>query len=277
VLDGADLRDSELAGASFYNAQMERVDLTGGIWMQGVNFGAAQMQGADLTGAKLLGADLRYAQLQGASLGFADLQGAQLGGADLEGADLSRTRLHGASLAGAVLRGADLRGAGVWMTGPPSAALAGLADLSELSVKPLEPADTAELARAVQRIADTSVREQVHEAVARLVDAVDGKDWGSTPERQEWQALATSFGSGAGEGYKQRLTEFLLRNACKARWASGALAAGLARRAQAPTFDGDMGLVYERLRGAECPGGKWIQERKLGRDLAAAVDLARGN
>lgn len=277
VLDGVDLKDSELAGASFYNAQMERADLTGGIWMQGVNFGAAQLQGADLTGAKLIGADLRYAQLQGASLGFADLQGAQLDGADLEGADLSRTRLQGASLAGTILRGADLRGAGAWMTIPPSVTAATLADLTDLSLKPLEAADTAALGHAVQRVETTAVREQVHDAVARPLNVADNRGWGSVPERQEWQTLVTATATGAVDGYKQRLTEFLLRNACKARWASGALAAGLARRAQAPDFNGDMMLVYERLRGADCPGGRWIQERKLGRDLATAVDVARGN
>lgn len=277
MLDGADLKDSELAGASFYNAQMERVDLTGGIWMQGVNFGAAQMQGADLTGAKLIGADLRYAQLQGASLGFADLQGAQFGGADLEGADLSRARLQGASLAGAVLRGTDLRGAMVWLTAPPSATMASLADLGELAVKPLEPSEVADLRNATQRIGDTAVRGQVRDTLARLLSNNDGKAWGVTPERQEWQALVATLAAATGEGYKQRLTEFLLRNACKPRWAGGALASGLARRTQSPGFDGDVGVVYDRLRAADCPGGRWLQDRKLGRDLAAAVDVARGN
>lgn len=148
-LYGASLRDADLRGVSFYDANLGKADLGGadlrGASLSGAYLGEADLRGANLAGANLESAylhetDLRGADLTGANLDLADLRRAviddttqledrwrlvwklvnqhsanqTLAGADLRGANLNDvslvgTDLRGADLAGASLRQADLR------------------------------------------------------------------------------------------------------------------------------------------------------------------------
>ena len=77
------------------------------------------------------------------------------------------------------------------------------------------------------------------------------------------------------ESYKARLTEYLVRLMCRSRFGDGAVATGVARRAMAQGFKGDMGSVYDRLKAADCQASTAAPQRVM-RDLARATDAARG-
>ena len=77
------------------------------------------------------------------------------------------------------------------------------------------------------------------------------------------------------EGYRARLTDYLSKLMCRSRFASAAVATGVARRAMTPGFKGDMPAIYDRLRAPDCPAGPAMSQRVM-RELAAAADLARG-
>ena len=142
------LRDTDLLGFIFKNANLSRINLEGAHLVEanlgGTNLGGANLEGANLEGAHLRGvylegahleeahlrgahleeahlerdnleeAHLEEANLEGAHLGGANLRGANLEEADLEGAHLERANLRGANLEGANLRGAHLEGALLW-------------------------------------------------------------------------------------------------------------------------------------------------------------------
>lgn len=83
----ADMREAQLAGASFYMADLHNACLAG-----------TDLRGAVLTGANLSNADLRGANLTNAIFLVADLHGAQLAGANLLGArSLTSAQLYSAS------------------------------------------------------------------------------------------------------------------------------------------------------------------------------------
>ena len=94
----ADLRDADLAGASFRGAYLPCADLRG-----------AGLKGTDLGGACLVGAYLPHASLGDANLTGADLTGARLRGGPIE-EELPKIRLLGR----AVNLGADGRGRTLW-------------------------------------------------------------------------------------------------------------------------------------------------------------------
>lgn len=279
-LDGADLNAVDLdqailGGASFAGAHLERAILTGGVAAPGANFAAAFLQGADLSGARLVGADFTDAELQGATLAQASLTVAMLHDADLEAADLNRARLQGASLRGAKIRAADLRGAVLWMTVAPDREAAQLADLNQLVLAPLSPGELASLGQALAGIA-TERRGKIREMLAPVLAADAGKPWVDAADQQNWQMLGTTSAAGAADNYKDRLTDYLVRAACKSRWAGGSVAAGVVRRALAPEFRGDMPVLYDRLKVDACPASKSLPQ-PLMRDLATAAEQARGN
>jgi uncharacterized protein YjbI with pentapeptide repeats len=275
ALEGAELPHALLAGASFANARLDRADLTGGVQMQGANFLVASLQGADLTGALAQGADFSSAALQGAILSFASLHGATLKNADLEGADLYRSWLDGADLTGAKLRGADLRGSGIWMTSPPSAENLTLADLSEALVVAPEEWVVAGLKTMLEGLDDERLRLRIGQALAPLLAPADARKWSGSAQHQFWQAqVQASTQAAAIEPYRFHLTEHLARLMCRARWGDGAVATGVAKRAQAQQFRGDMALLYDRLKSKDCPASE-TASKKIVRDLAAAVDLIR--
>ena len=78
-----DLRNTDLRGAEFWDAHLERAD----FW--GAHLEGAQLWGACLNDAKLVKAHLRGANLRDVKFSCADLTEANLTGADLTGADLS--------------------------------------------------------------------------------------------------------------------------------------------------------------------------------------------
>jgi hypothetical protein len=56
---------------------------------------------------------------------------------------------------------------------------------------------------------------------------------------------------------------------CQSRWADGAVAAGIAKRAMAPGFKGDLAAIHARLRSADCSASHRISRR-----LMHALDVA---
>lgn len=275
-LEGAELAYSLLIGANLASARLDRADLTGGVQAQGANFLIGSLQGADLTGASLLFADFSSAAMQGAVLDHAHLEAAVLRDADLEAGSLRQAKLQGADLTGARIVGADLRGAGVWMTPPPLQDGTGLADLGGITIRPLEEVDVAVLTRALERVEDRRVRGQIKDALAPVTNIAGSHGWAGSNDQQTWQSLVTASLAGQGEAYKTQLTEFLGGAMCRPRWSNGAVATGIARRAQAPLFRGDVAGLSERLKTEACAAGKAVPARIV-RDLATAADVTRGN
>jgi uncharacterized protein YjbI with pentapeptide repeats len=275
-LEGAELAYSLLTGANLSSARLEKADLTGGVQAIGANFLLAGLQGADMTGAKLHGADFSSASLQGAVLNYAHLRGAILRDADLEAAALNNAHLEGADLTGAKVAATDFRGAGIWLTRPPEADTSGLVDLTDLSIKPLGESDITQMKQLFSRSLSRSVKSQLKETMAPLLNLSQAEKWNNSPERARWQALTPLIDPAIPDGYETRLTEHLIALQCKPRWSNGSVATGIARRAQAQRFRGDLIAVYDGLKAPSCPASKSVPGDIL-RDLGAAADLARSN
>ena len=69
--------------------------------------------------------------------------------------------------------------------------------------------------------------------------------------------------------------DYLVQLFCRPRWSNGAVATGIARRAQRREFRGDLLQVHARLKGSACPASKTVAPKVL-RDLATAADVAQG-
>jgi len=275
-LEAAELSSALLTGANFASAKLEKAELVGGVQAQGANFLVASLQGADLTGAQLQFADFSSSALQGAVLTHAHLQGAVLRDAELEGADLYQAKLQGADMTGAKLRAADLRGAAIWMTAPADGTALQLADLTDMVVKPLDELDVAALQRAIERAEDGRPREQVRDALAQIMKVPESRAWATSNEVQTWQRMIAAAAGQTGDVYKAQITEYLTRVGCKARWGTGSVATGLARRAQGQQFRGDLLAVYDKLRGPDCPPARNVDAKAM-QGLTQAADIARSN
>ena len=292
-LIGSELVEALLCGANLAQAHLEKAAL-GGARADGANFALASLQGGDLKGARLTGADFRSASMQGATLDFARLQGTMLQDADLEGASLYKAKLHGADLSRAVVRASDLRGAAVWMAKPPDAGASDLVDLSEISLRAPDEKDRQALLDDLAGIDSATLREQVESLVAPLIDEEAVKAWEKSPELQSWDHLVYSSATDAGlqprpvstvslgaepvaapASYRTRITQHLNGLICRARWSSGAVATGVARRALTPYFRGDAVAIYDYLNRDDCSASKGIPEDLL-RDLGAAVERIMG-
>lgn len=274
-LDEAELAYAMVQGANFSSAHLEKADLTGGVQAQGANFLVATLQGADFTGAQLLGADFSSADLTGAVLSYAHLDLADFRDAKLDGAVLYRTSLVGADLIGASIAGADLREAKVWKTVPPQSDAEGLADLTGATVAPITDATVADLKSAVESVLGRRTKARLGEKVAPLLNLAETAKWMSSPEYAQWQGLVSSGTQITAEIYRPRITDYLVRLQCRPRWSNGAVATGVARRAQRQEFRGDLVAVYDRLREDACPASKTVAPKTL-KDLSAAADIARG-
>lgn len=274
-LVGAELNFALLVGTNFSGAHLEKADLTGGVQAQGANFLIASLQGADLTGAQLQFADFSSAGLQGAGLNYASLQAAVLRDADLEGATLQQAKLAGADLTGARLAAADLRFAEVWASSPPSVEQATFADTSNLVLAAPGAADIEAMQRRIQAIRQPRVRDLVNDGLARVMDPAANERWSGSPDAQRWSALvAQAAVSSALPEYATQLTQQLALLMCRPRFSQGSVATGVARRAQASTFRGDMLSLYDRMREPSCAAGQAVAPKVL-RDLTTAVDVAR--
>jgi uncharacterized protein YjbI with pentapeptide repeats len=274
--DAAQLPHALVAGATLASARLDRADLAGAS-LQGANFLLASLQGADLSGAKLQLADLTSASLQAANLSLASLEGAALRDAELEGASLRMARLNGADLTGAKLQGSDMMGAYVWRTVPPGSEAALInADMAQVVMRPLSEDELAALSTSMAPLEDAPLKARLADSLGPLADAGQNSAWAMAPDQQQWQGFVRATGEMAGaDGYKGRLTEFLTRLMCRPRFANGAVATGVVRRAVAPGFKGDIPAIYDKLRSPDCAGGHAASPR-LVRELAGAADAARG-
>jgi uncharacterized protein YjbI with pentapeptide repeats len=274
-LEGAQLGHAILSGASLASARLDGADLSG-AWLHGANFILASLQGADLSGAKLQAADFASASMQGASLSFAGLEGASLRDAELEGANLAMARLVGADLSGAKVQGSDLRGAIIWRALAPAGGEAPvLADMAQIVLQQPAEEEWVALTASLARLEDPPLAVRLGDAIGRLSDAAQNGAWNGSPEQQLWLGLAKAADGLGADDYKGRLTDYLARLMCRARFADGAVAAGIARRAMAPAFRGDMPALYVRLKSSECAASPAMPPRLM-RELAAAAEAARG-
>ena len=271
-LVGAELPHAILAGANLASAHLEKADLTGGVDLRGANLLLASLQGADLTGVHALGADFSNAGMQAAGLSHARLQGAILRDADLEGANLQQAELTGADLTGAKLVAADLRWATVWQTKPPSGDI-DLVDLEGLNMASPDGSSVAELESMLERISLPWLKQHLLETLAPTLDGDARRKWETSPERQRWHDLVLAYGAHMPD-YSVLLTDHLLRFMCHSRWSNGAVATGLAKRAQAPHFRGDIAAIHGRLKSRDCPASQTVAQKPL-RELTVAVDSLR--
>jgi len=274
-LDDAELAYSILQGANFSSARLEKADVTGGVQAQGANFLVASLQGADFTGAQLHGADFSSADLTGAVMSYAHLDLADFRDAKLDGAVLYRATLFGADLIGATIAGADLREAKIWKAVPPQTDSENLFDLTGTTLTPITDANASDLKAAVERVMSRRVKARLGEQLAPLVNLPEAAKWMSSPEYGQWQSLVTAGTQMFPDYYKPRITDYLVRLQCRPRWSNGAVATGVARRAQRQEFRGDLVTVYDRLKDDACPAGKTVAPKTL-KDLSAAADIARG-
>jgi uncharacterized protein YjbI with pentapeptide repeats len=270
TLDGADLGQGIFTGASFERARLPRANLSGSV-LNGATFVQANLQGANLGGARLQAADFSAAGLQGSNLSLAYLAGAVLREADLEGANLQTAKLYGADLHRARLQAADLAGAMIWRAAPPPGDAVLLADLANIVMRQPGKDDLAALKSAAAGIETPSNGERPTNVADLLKNPEPDGTWAGSTDGQAWAAHLRASEAAMAEGYRTRLAEHLGRLGCRALFADGAVAAGVARRAAAPSFKGEAAAVYERLKAADCPASKTLPRRLL-LDLAAAVE-----
>jgi hypothetical protein len=106
------------------------------------------------------------------------------------------------------------------------------------------------------------------------MDAGASDKWSNSPDQEAWQTLVKASEGAAAESYRARLTEHLGHLMCRPRFADGAVAAGIARRAMRPGFKGDTPALYERLNAFSCPASKTVGPAIM-RDLGASADAAK--
>ncbi len=306
ILEDADIVEADLAGANFSQARLDKANLTGGVQAQGANFAIASLQGTNMNGARLFGADFRWASMQAVILDYARLEGALLEGSDMEAASLYKSYLQGADFKGAKLTAADLRGSKVWLTTPPDLANSDLIDLDGIQIEPLDDASRNKLQADIAEISSPRLQAHVRDALAKLLDAKTMADWQSSPDRQTWISIASRgarsvqpvapqpFPADADAGlapaptpyeapapsatrsyYGQQLTQHLETMVCRVRWINGAVATGVALRAIAPQFKGDLAAIDERLSDQECVAAQGVPARVV-RELQSTADRARG-
>ncbi len=289
ILEDADIVEALLGGANFSQARLDKANLTGGVEASGANFAIASLQGTNFNGARLFGADFRWATMQAAVLDYARLEGALLERADLEAASLFQARVQGANFKGANMTAVDLRGARVWMTQPPDATRVELADLDGLQIKPLLHEDRNRIQSVLSKISSKKLRDRVTESVSRLLDEKTMMSWSGTAQYHSWEFLITNANLGgvtvpvpqaaagvsaAESYYAQQLTEHLETMICRIRWINGAVATGVALRAIAPQFRGDLSVIDERMSNAECIAAQGVPSQ-LASELRTAADRAR--
>jgi uncharacterized protein YjbI with pentapeptide repeats len=274
-MEGSILNYALMAGANLSHARLERADLSGGTALQGVNLHRANLQGADLGGARLQLADMSGVSMPGANLALANLEGTVLREADLEGANMQQAKLFGADLRGAKLSMADMSGAMIWRTVPPAGESIAFTDMANVVMNAPSEEEIGQTKSAVAALDTGPLKVRLTSLMAPLHDAGPNVTWGGSADGQAWTGLAKTSEAAMVDGYRARITEQLVRLACRARFAGGAVATGIARRAAGAGFKGDAAGVYDRLKAADCPASTTIPPGAL-RELAAAADAARG-
>ena len=173
------------------------------------------------------------------------------------------------------MQGSDLRGAVVWRTLPPSGEAPPFADMAQVILQPPSEDELTALGASLAQLENGPLKARLADGLARLSDAAQNSAWSTSSDQQLWQGLAKSSEAANADGYKGRLTEYLVRLMCRSRFATGAVATGVARRAMAPGFQGDMPALYVRLRGTDCAATPAMSPHLM-RELAAAADAVRG-
>ncbi|MEQ1578900.1 MAG: pentapeptide repeat-containing protein [Hyphomicrobium sp.] len=275
-LEQADLAYALISGADFSSAHLDKADLTGGVSGQGAQFLIASLQGADLTGAQLQGADFSSASLQGALFNYAHLQGAVLKDAQLDAGSFNQAHLQGADMTGASVPATDFRGASLWMTKVPQLEAGGVADYGDVVIKPIEENDAASLSLMIKAMPVRRVAEHLSETLAPLLDPAQTAGWNSNPDLARWQGMAQQTQTVLPDQFKVNLTEYLGKLMCRPRWSNGAIATGVARRAQTPQFKGDIVGLHDRLKDPSCQASGNVPAKVL-KDFGAAADTARGS
>ncbi|MFO0552332.1 MAG: DUF2169 domain-containing protein [Polyangiaceae bacterium] len=105
--NAAFVHHTELAGADFSDAKMEKVNLRGTL-LRGARFDRAHLPSSDLSECDLKKSSLERANLKGSLLIRTVLEGASLRGANLMDVILSKARIAGADFTGSNLFQADL-------------------------------------------------------------------------------------------------------------------------------------------------------------------------
>src|SRR5690606_30097489 len=104
--------------------------------------------------------------------------------------------------------------------------------------------DAAAIKEGLSRVQNWRVRRRLAEKVEAIGDLKEGARWSSTTEYRQWQGLASVGTPWDQETYRQSITDYLVQLFCRPRWSNGAVATGVARRAQRREFRGDLMQVY---------------------------------
>ena len=152
-------------------------------------------------------------------------------------------------MTGVKMPGSDLRGALVWRTVPPgSEAAVAVSDMARIVMRPLSEDELTALGASLAPLENGPLKTRLADSLGPLVDAGQNGAWALAPDQQLWQGFVKASEAAIADGYKARLTEYLTRLMCRSRFANGAVAAGVARRAMAAGFKGDMPVLYDKLR-----------------------------
>ena len=131
------------------------------------------------------------------------------------------------------------------------------------------------------------MRVRSAEAVASLLGG--STNWQGSADQQRWQSLTSApapqpVTTAAIPGlpptpaptdtYKTDLTTYLTKMMCSTRWSNGSVATGVARRAVAQQFRGDVVAVYDGLKSNACPASAKMPSKVM-RDLSSAAETAR--
>ncbi len=290
---GARLFDAKLAGADLRGAKlddagMERVDLSRSL-LSGASFDRASLSRADLSGALSAGHQLRARQPAGRQPRRRQIAGRRLLGRQ-PGGRQPRARLSGGRGAARGRPGGRRAAVGQALRRRPARRqAAGRGPRRRAGVACATSGRRHGGARRPRQHRDAVARQggrrcpegsrQCPEAARRRAGAECHRPTprgglGGSADGQAWSALHRASEAAMADGYRTRLTVLLGRLACSARFADGAVASGLARRASGQSFKGEPAPLYERLKAADCPAARNVPPRLL-LDLAAAIEAKK--
>jgi uncharacterized protein YjbI with pentapeptide repeats len=255
-LDGVDLGRADLVGADFSEASLKGASFAPTSKLVGAKFFAANLEGANLFGAKLQGADFYDAGMQGVELRYAQAVGTSFEKARLDGADFTVAVLYGVNLSEATMKGADFSSASIGHSTPPPSEAVAIADLGTLKVRPLNNNEISQIRAQIEDIPLKSVRDELARNIDPLLREGVGEEWAQSSDARSWETLqAASVGDPA---LVENLTRFVSEQSCQARFADGAVARGLARRALANYYKGNVSALHQALSESSCPAAKAI-------------------
>jgi hypothetical protein len=101
-----------------------------------------------------------------------------------------------------------------------------------------------------------------------------GDRWTGSADQLRWQSWLGASPPPPADTYRYGLTSYLTKLMCSARWSNGSIATGIARRAVAQEFRGDVVAVYDGLKSNSCPAGASTLPKVM-RDLSTMAEWAR--